>query len=234
MQTYSNASNARRAVKTYTAKLENVLVSSEVLPVDGKFAVSFVVTREINKDLFNEINEKFSVSFPRIIINRVKRDRRTIAKLDETPVVGDFTYCPVCDVHLSNGVLDYVNAKMASEDSGNKDLAIEKEYLCLGCNEEFGEIVNDAKVIKVGNDVLVKGRGIKIQKEREERNGIKRPSAGGKCDQLWNLFEKHYNETGLILTPKPAKALSAVEGLDPVTTTVQLYKWREFMGFGKK
>ncbi len=76
-----------------------------------------------------------------------------------------------------------------------------------------------------------KAEGIKIQKDREERNGIKRPSVGGKCALLWDIFEKHYKETGMILTPKPAKELSAKEDLDPTTTTVQLYRWRDFMGF---
>lgn len=76
-----------------------------------------------------------------------------------------------------------------------------------------------------------KATGIKIQKDREERNGIKRPSAGGKCAQLWDLFQKHYDETGFILTPKPARELSAKQGLDPVTTSVQLYRWRAFMGW---
>ncbi|ANO57485.1 hypothetical protein [Vibrio phage vB_VhaS-tm] len=79
-----------------------------------------------------------------------------------------------------------------------------------------------------------KAEGIKIQKDREERNGVKRPSAGGKCAQLWDLFDAMYAEKGMVPTPKPAKQRSAELDLDPVTTQVQLYRWREFMGFKGK
>ncbi|CAM0072487.1 hypothetical protein VPHK251G3_0046 [Vibrio phage K251 g3] len=79
-----------------------------------------------------------------------------------------------------------------------------------------------------------KAEGIKIQKDREERNGVKRPSNGGKCAQLWDLFDAMYAEKGMVPTPKPAKQRSAELSLDPVTTQVQLYRWREFMGFKGK
>lgn len=88
-------------------------------------------------------------------------------------------------------------------------------------------IIGKTEVVKR----ISKAVSIKVQKNREERNGVKRPSEGGKCAQLWALFDKMYGEAGIIPTPKPAKARSAEHNLDPVTTTVQLYKWREFMGF---
>lgn len=75
--------------------------------------------------------------------------------------------------------------------------------------------------------------GLKIEKDREERNGIKRPSRGGKCATLWSLFDEMLAESGMVPTPKPAKERSAEMGLDPTTTQVQLYRWREFMGFKK-
>lgn len=92
-------------------------------------------------------------------------------------------------------------------------------------------VIKRVKMVRRTVVQAVKAEGIKIQKDREERNGIKRPSVGGKCAQLWAMFEAHYAETGMILTPKPAKEISAKEGLDPTTTTVQLYRWRDFMGF---
>ncbi|USL90009.1 hypothetical protein [Vibrio phage vB_VpaS_CHI] len=88
------------------------------------------------------------------------------------------------------------------------------------------------RAVKV--EAPAKAEGIKIQKDREERNGVKRPSNGGKCAQLWDLFDAMYAEKGIVPTPKPAKARSAEFDLDPVTTQVQLYRWREFMGFKGK
>ncbi|QQM14100.1 hypothetical protein pVco14_050 [Vibrio phage pVco-14] len=135
------------------------------------------------------------------------------AEIKPEPVVGEFTHCPHCNIHLDNG---YQIAENVPE--------LTREYVCLACDGEFGE-----KLAPV-----VKGEGIKIQKDREERNGVKRPSAGGKCAQLWDLFDVMYAEKGMVPTPKPAKQRSAELGLDPVTTQVQLYRWREFMGFKGK
>lgn len=143
----------------------------------------------------------------RPIIAKAKVARRTV---ETAPVAGEFTNCPHCGIHLDNGYQTVHNCPELTH-----------EFVCLACDTEFGEPVAP----------VVKGEGIKIQKDREERNGIKRPSEGGKCARLWEIFEKHYAETGMILTPKPAKELSAKEDLDPTTTTVQLYRWRDFMGF---
>lgn len=76
-----------------------------------------------------------------------------------------------------------------------------------------------------------KTKGLKIERNRDEQNGVKRPSVGSTCRQLWDMFDAMYAEKGIVPTPAPAKAKSAEQGLSPVTTTVQLYQWRAFMGF---
>ncbi|QMV29717.1 hypothetical protein [Vibrio phage vB_VnaS-AQKL99] len=108
---------------------------------------------------------------------------------------------------------------------GNQTPVVEKKL-------EIKRVKVARRTVKV--EAPAKAEGIKIQKDREERNGVKRPSAGGKCAQLWHLFDAMYGEKGIVPTPKPAKARSAELGLDPVTTQVQLYRWREFMGFKGK
>lgn len=136
-------------------------------------------------------------------------------------------YCPHCNVHLSNGVI----ADGDTDGSGHdKVIRLTHEFECMACGKGFGkEIKRTKRTAKSGTN-----EGIKIQKNREERNGVKRPSEGGKCAQLWSLFDAMYGEKGIVPTPKPAKERSAELGLDPVTTTVQLYRWREFMGFKGK
>ncbi|MGL5525704.1 MAG: hypothetical protein ACRDCY_18310 [Aeromonas veronii] len=74
-------------------------------------------------------------------------------------------------------------------------------------------------------------KGLKIERNRDEQNGVKRPSVGSTCRQLWDMFDAMYAEKGIVPTPAPAKAKSAEQGMSPVTTTVQLYQWRAFMGF---
>lgn len=120
-----------------------------------------------------------------------------------------------------------------------KEFAVEFE-MQANTPVEIVEMLQEKFIVEVRQPVVeklepvVKGDGIKIQKDRQERNGVKRPSAGGKCAQLWDLFDAMYAEKGIVPTPKPAKARSADLGLDPVTTQVQLYRWREFMGFKGK
>lgn len=190
MKTYTNASNCARAAKAELSK---------ILGLDKK---------EVIKGKHFEVREaEFSEGF---IWHAIGNQTPVV---EEKPVIGEFTYCPHCNIHLDNG---YQIAENVPE--------LTHEYVCLACDSEFGE-----KLAPV-----VKGEGIKIQKDREERNGVKRPSAGGKCAQLWDLFDAMYAEKGMVPTPKPAKQRSAELDLDPVTTQVQLYRWREFMGFKGK
>lgn len=152
MKTYSNKSNAVRAMNTYTQKVQEHLIGAEVdKQADKEFVVKFEMKADTPAETVEMLEEKFLV---------------------------------------------------------------------------------EVEVVKV--ETAPKAEGLKIQKDREERNGIKRPSAGGKCAQLWDLFDAMYAEKGMVPTPKPAKERSAQFNLDPVTTQVQLYKWREFMGFKGK
>lgn len=135
----------------------------------------------------------------------------------------EWNYCPTCGVHLSNGIgehLQVINGKAIH----HKHF----EFECLACNAEFGNPIKKRKSARKTSNIT----GVKIQKVRIEQNGIKRPSEGTKCAQLWEMFETMQAENGgAVPTPKPAKDRSATLGMDPTTTTVQLYKWREFMGY---
>lgn len=136
---------------------------------------------------------------------------------DETPVAGGLVYCPHCGVHLSNGYTTHVD-----------DKELEHEFCCLGCEGQFGEPVSRV-------EAKPKGKGLKIQKDREERNGIKRPSEGGKCAAVWNEAERVYNETKMVPTPKVLKAWAEEGGYNLNNVAIELYRWRAFMGFkGRK
>jgi hypothetical protein len=215
MKIYNSKSNAVRAMNTYAQKVQEFLKGTEVVACEEGFKVVFQMHNEVTEDVLLMLEEKFEVMV----------DRR-VEIFDEEPVVGEFTNCPHCGVHLSNGydTADYMiednNAERAAFGRGMK-----LEFLCLGCSEEFGPANPYAST---------KGTGLKIQKDREEKNGVKRPSEGGKCATLWALFDTMHSEKGMVPTPKPAKDRSAVIGMDPTTTQVQLYRWREFMGFKGK
>lgn len=69
-------------------------------------------------------------------------------------------------------------------------------------------------------------KGVSIEKDRDERNGVKRPSKGGVCRQVWDMLDA----IGKKATAKEARAKGAELGLNKTTTMVQFYQWRKFNG----
>src|SRR6478609_6991300 len=59
------------------------------------------------------------------------------------------------------------------------------------------------------------GSGLKIEKDRPEQNGIKRPSAGGRCRAVWDALDAYRAETKELPTAKVVAELAADEGWNP-------------------
>lgn len=74
--------------------------------------------------------------------------------------------------------------------------------------------------------------GLRIQKDRPERNGVRRKSAGTVGDKLFALYDK----AGHGVTLAQAKALAEEAGLSTTSAVIALYSWRKFNGItgGKK
>ena len=71
----------------------------------------------------------------------------------------------------------------------------------------------------------------KIQANREERNGVKRPSEGTICAEIWAYIEKVWKDTGAMPAAKAVR--EALPSRDDTTKTVQYYRCRKFHGFKK-
>lgn len=100
-----------------------------------------------------------------------------------------------------------------------------------------------AKVSKKAKAVAVKKVqaapvGLKIEKDREERNGVTRPSIGGICRSIWDACDAMRAATLGSPTVREIKEHANLKGWNLTTTTIQFYKWREFHGIkstrGKK
>jgi hypothetical protein len=113
-------------------------------------------------------------------------------------------HCPHCDVHLSNGVGD-----------GEKTV-----YGCLGCGEDFGPT-------KSKQADRHSGTGLKIEKDRPERNGIKRPSVGGKCRAIWDFLDGVVAK-GEQPTAKLVRAQAETAGWNANNAVIEFYQWRKF------
>lgn len=64
--------------------------------------------------------------------------------------------------------------------------------------------------------------------EREERNGVKRPRAGGACAAVWEYLDQHGN-----MQPKDLKPVAAEKGWNENNALIELYGWRKFMGLSR-
>lgn len=82
-------------------------------------------------------------------------------------------------------------------------------------------------------DATPTSTGLKIEKDRPEQNGIKRPSAGGKCRAIWDALDEYRAETGELPTSKTVKELAADSGWNPNNASIEYYQWRKFNGIAK-
>lgn len=73
------------------------------------------------------------------------------------------------------------------------------------------------------------GTGLTIEKNREERNGVKRPSAGGKCRAVWDALDRDV-EAGQQPDAKRVKELADANGWNPNNAAIEFYQWRKFNG----
>ena len=71
--------------------------------------------------------------------------------------------------------------------------------------------------------------GLKIEKDREERNGIKRPSVGGTCRAVWDALDAAVAE-GKTPSAKDVKAMAEAKGWNPNNASIEFYQWRKFHG----
>ena len=130
--------------------------------------------------------------------------------------------CPCCGIRLDNGVTHYMD-----EGANGTPNTQTREWQCLGCGGEFGPEVTRTPAPKAT------GTGLKIEKDREEKNGIKRPSIGGKCRAIWDALDQHAETTGDDPTAKDVKALAAEHGWNPNNASIEFYQWRKFHGIAK-
>lgn len=71
----------------------------------------------------------------------------------------------------------------------------------------------------------VSRKGYTIQKEREERNGVKRPSEGTVCGNVWAEFDKNPE-----IKAGDLADLADTNGWNRTNVSCEFYGWRKFNG----
>jgi hypothetical protein len=73
-------------------------------------------------------------------------------------------------------------------------------------------------------------KGVTIEKDREERNGVKRPSKGGVCREVWDYLDLFQEMGPTLPTAKDVKAEAPKHKWNPNNAMIEFYQWRKFNG----
>lgn len=73
-------------------------------------------------------------------------------------------------------------------------------------------------------------KGIIVEKNREERFGVKRPSIGGLCRAVWDECDKLMSQ-GIVPMPASMKVIATEQGWNQNNAIIEMYQWRKFQGF---
>lgn len=72
--------------------------------------------------------------------------------------------------------------------------------------------------------------GLVIEKNRPEQNGIKRPSAGGRCRAVWDAMDEFVALENAQPDAKFVRKLAEENGWNPNNASIEFYQWRKFNG----
>lgn len=134
----------------------------------------------------------------------------------------DRGHCPDCGIHLSNGLAHYADICDTDPKGAGKMVY---EWTCLGCGGEWGVKLRHNRTANRAT-----GTGLKIEKNREMKNGIKRPSVGGKCRAVWDALDAQA-ATGTIPVASVVKELADKNGWNKNNAMIEFYQWRKFNGY---
>lgn len=129
--------------------------------------------------------------------------------------------CPHCQRSTAEGS-EHCVTEFGEMSPGSQNSTTQL-YTCNSCAGEWGPVVDKPKKARAPSG---SSNGLKIEKDRESRNGVTRPSAGGKCRGVWDMLDA----IGPNATAKEARTKALELGFDKTTTMVQFYRWRKFNG----
>jgi hypothetical protein len=132
------------------------------------------------------------------------------------------------DVDLAAMLADEDEFEMSSEE-------LEQQALRPKSDEAPTVVLSEADKGQIAAEAAARkpaGRaGVKIEKDREERNGIKRPSLGGVCRAVWDFCDAHRE----VVDAKLIRTEAAHSGWNPNNAMIEFYQWRKFNGIsGRK
>lgn len=153
------------------------------------------------RSALSEMNEMIEVATKASVKEATAKDstpeKAVVSKVEKTPVKLE-EGCPLCKADPSSQT-------WATED---------ETCLCHHCGKTYS--------MATGKEVGIR----KIEKDREERNGIKRPSVGSLCRAVWDALDA----IGTSASAKDVKALAEENEWNQNNASIEFYQWRKFNG----
>lgn len=221
---YSSKSNAVRAFRTNyaeaAANLTNDQIRADYLDEDdGGYVLIDPATVQAEDD--------FEMSAAELAAQKARGIDYDTATYEEVRA----SKCPHCGIELDNGLLS-IDDEAPNSDKTVWEAGLQThQWSCMGCNGEFGKDYGPyAKPAAAPRQPTKRtGTGVKIEANREQRNGVKRPSAGGVCREVWDECDAMLarNEQP---TVKALKELAPSRGWNANNAAIEFYQWRKFNG----
>jgi hypothetical protein len=82
----------------------------------------------------------------------------------------------------------------------------------------------------VTTGTVVAPKSLKIEKGRESRNGVTRPSAGSICREIWDKLDARRAELEAVPTFEHVRELMKANGWQRNTAFTQFQRWKQFNG----
>lgn len=140
-------------------------------------------------------------------------------------MVDDTAACPHCGInHIENGYTTPDDYAANSERTLHEEGAQHAEFQCMACNGEWGPVRPPYSATPP-----VKGKGLKIEKDRIERNGIKQPSLGGACRSVWDACtEMQALDPATPLKVAKVKEHAATMQWNVNNAVIEFYRWKKW------
>jgi len=139
--------------------------------------------------------------------------------------------CPHCGIdHTDNGFTtpDDVGANDKQDRTLHQLGQQHAEFACMGCGGEWGPVREPYVAPTKQRKPKPETTGLKIQKDRVERNGIKQPSLGGLCRAVWDACADMQALQDTPLAVKQVKEHAATVGWNVNNAVIEFYRWKKW------
>lgn len=140
-------------------------------------------------------------------------------------------YAEQFDFFEEDGEWGYEPKQIPPEDSTEQHAQEEGEEVPSDSSSIMGMLLGTVPIPPVPQaekPASKEATGLKIEKDRPEANGIKRPSAGSTCAIIWNTADRISLENGA--PAQFSQVANELQGYNEFTLKTQYARWRQFNG----